>query len=399
MKKNKPTFKLWEVLLIAFVASLIMGLSTGYVVYMESKERNIHIKANDKNIETFLNVYNAILNDYYGEKIDKEGLIDAAIKGMVTYLDDPYTTYLNEDSKEYLLDSLNGTYEGIGVEIRQEDDNSIVIITVFDKSPAAEAGLKAGDIIKTINGQSLKEKSATDAVNIIRENQDGNVKIEVQRIDQILTFELKRSTLNVPVIYSEIFENNNKKIGYISLSKFSATVGEQFKSNLLKLEESKIDSLIIDVRDNTGGYLNGATHISELFLKKDAVIYSLKDKLSTKAYKDLTDEQRNYKVGVLINNNSASASEVLAGALKYSYGATLIGEKSFGKGKVQQTSDLGDGSMIKYTSAKWLMPNGECIDNVGIKPDIEVILSDEFMKNKTKENDNQLQSAIFELSK
>src|SRR5690606_23185812 len=149
MKKNKPTFKLWEVLLIAFVASLIMGLSTGYVVYMESKERNCHIKADDKNIETFLNVYNAILNDYYGEKIDKEGLIDAAINGMMIYLDDPYTTYLNEDSKEYLLDSLNGTYEGIGVEIRQEDDNSIVIITVFDKSPAAEAGLKAGDIIKT----------------------------------------------------------------------------------------------------------------------------------------------------------------------------------------------------------------------------------------------------------
>lgn len=399
MKKNKPTFKLWEVLLIAFVASLIMGLSTGYVVYMESKERNIHIKANDKNIETFLNVYNAILNDYYGEKIDKEGLIDAAINGMMIYLDDPYTTYLNEDSKEYLLDSLNGTYEGIGVEIRQEDDNSIVIITVFDKSPAAEAGLKAGDIIKTINGESLKDKSATEAVNIIRQSKDGSVKIEVQRLDQILIFELKRSILNIPVVYSEIFENNNKKIGYISLSKFSATVGEQFKSNLLKLEESKIDSLIIDVRDNTGGYLNGATQISELFLKKDAVIYSLKDKLSIKVYKDTTDEQRNYKVGVLMNNNSASASEVLAGALKYSYGATLIGEKSFGKGKVQQTSDLGDGSMIKYTSAKWLMPNGECIDNVGIKPDIEVILSDEFMKNKTKENDNQLQSAIFELSK
>lgn len=399
MKKNKPTFKLWEVLLLAFVASLIMGLSTGYVVYMESKERNIHIKANDKNIETFLNVYNAILNDYYGEKIDKEGLIDAAINGMMIYLDDPYTTYLNEDSKEYLLDSLNGTYEGIGVEIRQEDDNSIVIITVFDKSPAAEAGLKAGDIIKTINGESLKDKSATEAVNIIRQSQDGSVKIEVQRLDQILIFELKRSILNIPVVYSEIFENNNKKIGYISLSKFSATIGEQFKSNLLKLEESKIDSLIIDVRDNTGGYLNGATQISELFLKKDAVIYSLKDKLSIKVYKDTTDEQRNYKVGVLINNNSASASEVLAGALKYSYGATLIGEKSFGKGKVQQTSDLGDGTMIKYTSAKWLMPNGECIDNVGIKPDIEVILSDEFMKNKTKENDNQLQSAIFELSK
>lgn len=399
MKKNKPTFKLWEVLLLAFVASLIMGLSTGYVVYMESKERNIHIKANDKNIETFLNVYNAILNDYYGEKIDKEGLIDAAINGMMIYLDDPYTTYLNEDSKEYLLDSLNGTYEGIGVEIRQEDDNSIVIITVFDKSPAAEAGLKAGDIIKTINGESLKDKSATEAVNIIRQSKDGSVKIEVQRLDQILIFELKRSILNIPVVYSEIFENNNKKIGYISLSKFSATVGEQFKSNLLKLEESKIDSLIIDVRDNTGGYLNGATQISELFLKKDAVIYSLKDKLSIKVYKDTTDEQRNYKVGVLMNNNSASASEVLAGALKYSYGATLIGEKSFGKGKVQQTSDLGDGSMIKYTSAKWLMPNGECIDNVGIKPDIEVILSDEFMKNKTKENDNQLQSAIFELSK
>ena len=397
--KKKPIFKLWEVLLIAFLASLIMGLSVGYVVHIESKQRNCHIKADDKNIENFLNVYNSILQNYYGEKIDQEGLIDAAINGMMTYLDDPYTTYLNEESKDLLLNSLQGTYEGIGVEIRQEEDGSILILQVFDKTPAFNAGIKAGDIIKTINGQDLKNKTATDAVNIIRQSKDGIVKVEIQRAEEILNFELKISTLNIPVVFFEIFESNNKKVGYISLAKFSSTVGNQFKSNLLKLEENKIDNLIIDIRDNTGGYLNGATEIAELFLKKDMVIYSLKDKLSTTAYKDTTDDYRDYKVAILMNKNSASASEVLAGALKYNSKAILIGETSFGKGKVQQTSDLEDGSMIKYTSAEWLMPNGECINDKGIKPDIEVILSEEYENNKTKENDNQLQTAIFEMSK
>lgn len=398
MNKNKPTFKLWEVILIVLVACFIMSFSTGYVVYTSKKEQKCFINTKDKNLNTFLNVYNSILSNYYGD-IDQKKIIDAAINGMTDYLDDPYTTYLNEDSKEYLLDSLKGTYEGIGVLINQDEDNIIKIVEVYDNTPASKAGIMAGDIIKSINDTSLVDKTSIDAVNIIRQSKDGNVKIEVDRINQSITFELKISTLNVPVVTSEIFNKNNKKIGYLDLTKFSATASEQFSNELIKLEENNIDSLIIDVRNNTGGYLNSATHIIELFLKEKSVIYSLKNKLKTTTYKDETKDHRTYNIIVIINSSSASASEVLAGALKHSYGATIIGEKSYGKGKVQQTSNLEDGTMIKYTTAEWLMPNGKGIDGEGIIPDIEVILSEEYFKNKTRENDNQLQSAIYELSK
>lgn len=399
MKNNKPVFKLWEVILITLIGSLIMGLTTGYVVYTSKKEQKCFINTKDKNLNTFLNVYNSILSNYYGD-INQEKIIESAINGLMNYLDDPYTTYLNEDSKELLLDSLKGTYEGIGVLISQEEETkAIKIVEVYEDTPASIAGIMAGDIIKSINDISLEDKTNVDAVNIIRQSKDGNVKIEVDRVNQSIKFDLKISLLNVPVVVSEIFEKNNKKIGYINLAKFSATASEQFSEELSKLEEQNIDSLIIDVRNNTGGYLNVATHILELFLDEKEVIYSLKNKLKTISYKDETKEHRTYKIMVITNSSSASASEVLAGALKHSYGATIIGEKSFGKGKVQQTSKLEDGTMIKYTSAEWLMPNGKGIDGVGIIPDIEVILSEEYIKNRTQETDNQLQSAIYELSK
>lgn len=398
MKKTKPTFELWEVILIALITSIIMSSTTGYALYNNHRVNNCAAVTNNDQLGNFINSYNQIVTEYYKE-VDQEGLINAAISGMINFLDDPYTTYLNENSKDALLESLKGKYEGIGVEIYKNESNLIEIVTVFDNTPASDAGLLKGDIISNINDIDVSEKSAEEAVDIIKNDKNKEVKITVNRNNELLTFNVVKKSLYIPVIVTNIFENNNQKIGYIKISKFSDTVGEQFSLKLKSLEAEGINSLIIDVRNNTGGYLKGSKDIASVFLKEDTTIYSLQSNLETTHYKDETDEHRNYKVVVLTNKNAASASEVLAGALKHSYGATLIGTTTYGKGTVQQTSNITNNSMIKYTTAKWLLPNGQNIDGIGIAPDITVELNLAEGEILTNENDLQLQTAITELSK
>lgn len=394
-KSKKPTFELWEVIVITLVASIIMGVSTGCVVYNNKKDNCL--SSNDsKYLAEFEKSYKSILENYYDD-IDENKLVEAAISGMLSYLGDPYSTYLNENSTTILNDSLNGSYEGVGIEVTTTDTGKINIVNVFDDSPAQKAGVHPGDIITKINDIDMANKTSNDAVSEIQKSK--KIKIEVNRNSKILSFDLEKASLYVPSISAEIKEYNNQKVGYIKINKFSDTTYEQFKKELTNLETKQINSLIIDVRNNTGGYLSDATNIAKMFLQKGKLIYSLQNKLTKEDTVDDTEESRNYKVYMLINNGSASASEVLASALKYSYGATLVGVKSYGKGKVQKTSTLSDGTMYKYTSAKWLTPKGNCIDEIGLTPDIEVNLSEEYMNDRVPEKDNQLQTALFEMTK
>ena len=399
MSKKRATFSLWEVLGIALISALIMSGTTGYVVYKNRSVTGYGVNGDNPHINEFINSYNSLLNEYYTD-IDESGLVDAAISGMMNYLNDPYTTYLNENSSDYLMDTLKGTYEGIGIEITETEEGLIKIANVFVKSPAEKAGLLVNDIITAVNETDVTGKTATEVVAIIKANDDKNVKINVRRGEELLDFTLVRATLYVPVIAEQIFENNGQKIGYLGVSRFSETVGEQFKAKLLELEDQNINGLIIDVRANAGGYLKGASDIASLFLKQGSLMYSLKTKLETTKEKVKTSETRDYKVYILIDKGSASASEVLAAALRYSYkNALLVGETSYGKGKVQQTNKLSGGSMLKYTTAEWLTPKGECIDGIGLSPDVVISLNEEYANNPTQENDNQLQTAIYEISK
>lgn len=397
MKKEtkKPTFKLWEVIVISVISSLIMSLGTGYIAY-----RNINTgkqnTSNNKHLQEFVKSYNQILDNYYDD-VDEEALIDSAIKGMLNYLGDPYTTYLNESSKSYLTSSLTGTYEGIGVLFTKNENEEFEIINVYDETPAKEAGILNGDKIIKINDESVSGKSSAELGSLIKDSKNDTVKITIKRGEEELTFDVKRKSIYNPAASSKVIQQNEKNIGYIELTKFSDTAYEQFNRELKKLEASKIDSLIIDVRNNTGGYLNEATKIAELFIEKGKTIYSLENKNKTEITKDETDEHRTYKVGILINGGSASASEVLAAALKYSYNASLIGTKSYGKGKVQQTSNLSDGGMIKYTTARWLTPEGNCIDGIGLTPDVEKEMPEITEEGQTVE-DTQLNTAVEYLS-
>lgn len=398
MKNKKATFKLWEVLIITLISSLIMSISTGYIVYRNKHNTDYKKLTSSKYIGEFLNSYNSIIENYYDD-INQNELIDAAITGMLDYLGDPYTTHLNDISTDILQDSLKGTYEGIGIEVTLNEDQKLIVMKVFENSPAAKSNISIGDIILAINNIDVFGKSANEAVSIIQKAEKNNITLKLLRNEQEIIAQLTKETLNVPAINATVFNNNNQKVGYIYINKFSQTVYEQFKTALTSLENENIDSLIIDLRNNTGGYLSAASNIAQLFLEKGKIVYSLEKKLEVIHTKDTTDEFRNYKIGLLVNQNSASASEILAAALKYGNNSLVIGMKTYGKGKVQETSKLTDGTMIKYTSAKWLTPNGECIDEIGLIPDIVVELTDDYLNNPVVENDNQLQTAIHEISK
>lgn len=395
--KKRIKLNFIQLAIIVAIPTLIMSIVSGSLVYSRLSNTGKVTTTNNKYVNEFISTYNKLLDEYY-EDLDENKLVDAAINGMMQYTGDDYTIYLNEDATDSLNEKLEGTYEGIGIRIGLNDNNDIYVYDVFDDSPAKIAGIQVGDILISINGEDLYGKSTESASKIIQDSTQTKFTIIVKRNEENLTFVVERKTLIVPAISSSIKEVNGKKIGYIYLETFSSTIDTQVESTLLSMESEGIDSLIIDVRYNTGGYLTSCTNIIELFLEKDKLMYTIKSKKDSVDYKDTTDTKREYPIVVLINGSSASASEILASSLKYSYGATVVGTKSYGKGKVQTTGTLEDGTMIKYTTARWFMPNGECIDEIGLEPDIKVELSETYTNNPVEENDNQLNEAIKILS-
>ena len=301
---------------------------------------------------------------------------------MLDYLGDKYSIYLNNEDTEELTSSLDGEYKGIGIVC-----SGTLIIYVYDGSPASNAGIEAYDVIKTVNDVEITEENYLEISNLIKKDEDNKVVIE--RDGKEHTFTVKVDNVVVPSVGGEVLKHKNTKVGYIRITSFSANTHSQLIDELGKVEKEEIGSLVLDLRSNSGGYLKSAFNIANVFLEEDKVVYSLETKDDTKEYKDETEESKDYKIVVLIDEYTASAAEVLAAALKDSYGATLVGAKSYGKGKVQTLLPYGN-SLVKYTSAKWLRPNGECVDEVGITPDYEV-------KNVIKGNvlyDNQLEKAL-----
>ena len=372
------------------ITSIISGITAGVIVtngYNKKTGLSYNELANDGNLKEFLEVYSSITNNYY-EDVNKEEMLDNAIDAMLNYLDDTYTTYLNDEETANLEKKLAGKYKGIGIQVLGNE-----IIEVMSDTPAEEAGLMTGDIITKVNDNIIDENNTAQIPNYINDSVDDLAKITILRNDQSIDFSVKIADIYTVDVNYKTYENN---IGYLDIDIFSKTVGEQTKKALTSLENSGMQKLIIDLRDNTGGYLESAEDIANMFLEKGELIYSLENKSASADYYDETDEYKDYPIVIILNEKSASASEILAAALKDSYGATLVGTKSYGKGKVQQTYTLNDGSMAKYTSAKWLRPNGECIDGIGLKPDYEVVqtVTQDENGNIIQEEDTQLSKAI-----
>lgn len=346
-----------------------------------------------KDLKKVVDTYYAIVDNYYGE-LDKDKLIDGAVEGMISSVGDTFTSYSDTESTSSFDETINGSYEGIGCTVATLEDGTISVIDMFDDSPSYKAGLKVGDVILKVDGESYEGKNSNDISNYIKNSGKSKIVLTVKRNNEEKDISINLSKVEIPHVSGKVIEQDNKKIGYIKISLFASNSYKQFKNKLDELEKSNIDDLIIDVRDNSGGYLSSVTDICNLFLDKGKVIYQLEDSKGKVKKKDTTKEKRKYDIVVLINGGSASASEILASAIKESYGGDIVGTNSYGKGTVQQTKKLLDGSMIKYTTQKWLTPDGNSINEVGVTPTKVVELNEEYFNNPTTENDNQLQEAI-----
>lgn len=392
-EENK--FNFLEIILLMFMA-FVVGVFASQAISLKIPILNNTTVIEDTSELT--RVYNLIINRYYGE-VDKKELTSAAIKGMMNYLSDDYSMYFTEDEKNDFNERLNGVYTGLGVEITNDASNNAMIVTVFDNSSAKEANLKPGDIIAKINGEDVLGLGKEEVVKKIKGKSNYSFNMSVLRDDNLIDVKVVTKSITLSSVTSSVIEKDNEKIGYIYISIFALNTYDQFKEQLEELEKMKITSLIIDVRSNTGGHLTSVTSILDLFLNKTDVMYQIKSKDKIKKVYGTETSTRKYPIVVLTNELSASASEILASALKEAYGAKTVGIKTFGKGTMQNMLDLENGGMIKVTTEEWLTSKGNKINKEGVPVDYEVKLDEKYASNPSKETDNQLQKAIEVLTK
>ena len=381
-------------LAIIIVISMIIG--SVFTMFIKESNNSVNYSYSSKDRKEFNSLYetyDTIMKDYY-KSVDSNTLIEGAINGMLGSLNDEHTMYFDKKSKEAFDSELSGNYYGIGAQIQLTGEGTIKITKVFNDSPAEKAGLKAEDVFVSVDGVSVEGKNATEVANMLKSNTVKTSKIVIKREGNEINFDVTKENITLFSVSSEMLKNNNKNIGYLSVSIFGQKTYSQFKDALLKLESQNMDSLIIDLRGNTGGYLYTVTNMLEEFVGKDNIMYQIQSSNGIKKYKSSKETSRKYKIVILVDENSASASEIMAASMKENYGAILVGKTTYGKGTVQTTKNLSNGSMIKYTIEKWLTPNGKNIDKEGITPDYDVNIGDSYLNSPTKENDMQLKKAL-----
>lgn len=330
----------------------------------------------DELSEDELGKLNAVLNlieTKYYKDVDREDIIDGAVKGMMSSLEDPYSVYMEKDVAQHFSESIEGSFTGIGAEVTM-DSGKVVIVAPIKGSPAEKAGLLAKDTVLSVNGEKLEGLDLNEAVSLIRGPKGTQAKLSISRSGYAEPLELilVRDDIDVETVYASKLEDGT---GLIEIRQFSLNTAERFKEELAKLEQQGITGLVIDVRNNPGGVLPVVINVAENFVPKGKPIVQVEDRDGNReqTLSGGAEGLKPYKIAVLINKGSASAAEILAGALQEEAGAVLVGETTFGKGTVQVSYNktLGDGSLVKMTIAKWLTPNGDWIHQKGIAPDIK----------------------------
>ena len=394
-KTEQLKFSFLEVVILLLITSLVTIVTTNTL----SKKGVVENKINyNVDINDFINEYNFILNKYYGE-INSKDLIKNAIAGMVNGLKDPYSVFINEENATNFDVELEGEFYGLGVEIIVNDKSQIEVYRVLDGYNAKTAGILKGDIITHMDGESIEGLDTAKFRSKMIENNKQTVTLTILRDGKSMDVVIKRALVTIDSVKKGIFESGSAKVGYIGISIFANNTYKQFKSALDDLEKENVDSLIIDVRSNSGGHLAVVTDIISEFVDSNHVIYQIKDANNTIKQYSTGKRNLNYPIIVLIDSASASASELLASALKEQANAKLLGNKSFGKSTVQQVVDMPNGAKYKITIKEWLTSLGNVINGVGIMPDVEINLSEEYFKNPSNETDNQLNEAIKLLKK
>lgn len=335
-----------------------------------------------------------LINAYYLDEIDGQKVEDTMYTGMVAGLEDPYSVYYSKEELESMEESISGAYSGIGATLTQDPDTGeLSVVSCFDGTPAQEAGLQPGDVITGWNGKSVEGIELAELVSKIKTDPEEQLTLEIERDGETLEVELTRREVQIPTVEYEMLDN---QIGYIRLVEFDEVTADQFKEALEDLENQNMEKLIIDVRNNPGGVLQVVCDMLDQLLPEGLIVYTEDKNGNRKEYTSDEEHQFTKPLAVLANENSASASEIFAGAIQ-DYGiGTIVGTTTFGKGIVQRTFYLSDGTGVKLTVAKYYTPKGHDIHKKGITPDVEIEL-DEELKNQSSishEEDNQLQKAI-----
>ena len=338
-----------------------------------------------------------LIDKYYINNYDREKMEEAALSAYAAEANDPYTAYISKTNYTAMLESMGGDYEGIGVEVYIDGDN-ITILSVFDNSPAKKAGILKGDIIVAVEGEKADASNYQESINKIKgidaDEGDKDVVITIMRGEEKMDITLVREAVSVSTVFSKVIDSS---VGYIRLTDFGEKTYMEFANHYSDLKDKNIKGLIIDLRNNPGGMLDTVVSIADAILPVGNIL-TIKDKQGTETEYTSDEKCIDLPMCVIINENSASASEVLAGAIRDHKAGTLVGAKSYGKGVVQSLMEFGDGSAFKLTTAKYYTPDGECIDGVGITPDIEVALpehvSHKSINELTLDEDEQLRAAL-----
>lgn len=399
----KHDFKLSEVVIIVLITcafSIFAGISYGKYKYSDSVNiNNLSIEEENDGLNEFIKQYKYIINHYYdSSKIDEKELLNVALKSILSELgmSDNYSSYMDEEQYNELNINLNGKYDGLGIRAYKENnDGYIIVLSVIEDSPASLADIKEGDYIKSIDGKDTDKMSTQEFSQYVLQSDSKKFVLKLIRDKEEISVSINKSSIELKSVESKIIENNSKNIGYIQISIFASNTYNQFKQQLESLEKDGIDSLIIDLRNNSGGHLKEVTKILNLFLDKQNVIYQLQKDDEPVKYYSKGNKNKEYPIIFLSNNATASASEVFIISLKENLGAKVVGTKTFGKGTVQELIQLENGDQYKITTKKWLSPQGVWVNETGgIEPDVNVSLNSDYLKNLSDSNDNQLKKAI-----
>ena len=396
MEKEKK-IKVYKILMLVVLSVFITFMITSISLYTYFTKNPISIsaKSNNKDISNKLDKYREIIDKYYLGEVDESKLEEGAIKGYIEGLDDPYTEYISKEDMDTYLDDTMGNFVGIGIYmIKNTKYDKIQVLSTIKGSPAEKEGIQAGDLIVSVDGVEYKADDMTTVSNKIKGEEGTKVTIELLRGSENIKYELTRSKVKVNQVEGKVLSND---IGYIKFTSFDETTAEDFKTQYQELAKKNIKSLIIDLRNNGGGIVDQALEIADYITDKDSVLLYEVDKNNKETVrKAKTDPIINMPIIILTNENTASASEILAGALKDLGKAKTVGTTTYGKGVIQQILKLNDGSGLKITIEEYQTPNKNKINKVGIEPDEKVELPDsvESILSIKESEDTQLQKAI-----
>ena len=396
MEKEKK-IKVYKIVMLVILSVFITFMITSISLYTYFTKNPISLsaKTNNKDISKKLNQYREIIDKYYLGDVDETKLEEGAIKGYIEGLDDPYTEYISKEDMDSYLDDTMGNFVGIGIYmIKNTKYDKIQVLSTIKGSPAEEAGIQSGDLIVSVDGIEYKADDMTAVSNKIKGEEETKVTVELLRGSENIKYELTRSKVKVNQVEGKVLSND---IGYIKFTSFDETTAEDFKKQYQELAKKNIKSLIIDLRNNGGGIVDQALEIADYIADKDSVLLYEVDKNNKETVrKAKTDPIINMPIVILTNENTASASEILAGALKDLGKAKTVGTTTYGKGVIQQILKLNDGSGLKITIEEYQTPNKNKINKVGIEPDEKVELPDsvESIFTIKESEDTQLQKAI-----